>query len=82
MNLTMMLLLHAYPDSVVHAAGPSSPRPEAPSPEGGEGERVGDDEEADPETLPEPVPRKPGIAPEPGAPDANPIDPRVFGSIH
>jgi len=40
MNLTIMLLLHDL-------AGPSSPRPADPSPEGGEGEPVGDDDDDD-----------------------------------
>ncbi len=62
------------------------PRPEEPSPEGPEGEPVGEDDEraeergdAADDDKPKPSPG-PGAAmfPEPGAPDANPIDPRVF----
>jgi len=50
MNLTIMLLLHDFsvsPDDV-HGdvgAGPSTPRPADPSPEGGESEPVGDDDD-------------------------------------
>ena len=76
------------------AGPPSSqPRPEDPGPEGPEGEPVGEDEaegegnddsDAVPtarETVEERKPL-PGagmpVVPEHGAPDANPIDPRVF----
>lgn len=96
MNMTMMLLLHAYPHDVARpaapltrtfggGAGPSAPRPQDPGPEGGEGESVGDAEgdEDDGASKPEregtggPKPEAP-----PATPDANPIDPRVIGSIH
>ena len=43
MNLSMMILLHDYFHGA--AAGPSAPRPADPSPEGGEGEPVGDDDD-------------------------------------
>ena len=52
MNLTIMLLLHEFSlpthdcDEEVDA-GPNSPRPADPSPEGGEGEPVGDDDDDD-----------------------------------
>ncbi len=84
MNLTMMLLLHAYPGSALDVSGPASPRPQAPTPDGNAGEGVGEDENEN-ETLPE---KSPPVAPDtgapdaPDAPDANPIDPRVFGSVH
>jgi len=75
------------------ASEPSStpqPRDENPSPEGPEGEPVGEEEDEDepktvgegddrtsPESRPAPGPGTP-VVPEHGAPDANPIDPRVF----
>ena len=43
MNLTMMFLLHDFGEG----GGPKAPRPADPSPEGGEGEPVGDDEDED-----------------------------------
>jgi hypothetical protein len=63
-------------------APPNTPQPrrgEDPSPEGPEGEPVGDDDDEEGDVTSKPVPG-PGIpmVPEPGAPDANPIDPRVF----
>lgn len=52
-----------------------------PSPEGPEGEPVGEDEGGEKDPGPQPAPA-PGagvpVAPEPATPDANPIDPRVF----
>ncbi|MBX3211859.1 MAG: hypothetical protein KF850_07490 [Labilithrix sp.] len=65
------------------APPPSQPRTEDPGPEGPEGEPVGEDDEApgdernDVERKPSPGPGMP-MVPEHGAPDANPIDPRVF----
>ena len=84
MNLTMMLLLHDYPTSLASfgASGPDSPRPQDPGPEGGEGESVGDVDD-EPETQPEKG--ESAGANEvraPATPDANPIDPRVFGELH
>ncbi len=51
MNLTMMLFLPSY-SPASHpledaGAGPSTPRPVDPSPDGGAGEPVGDDDEDD-----------------------------------
>jgi hypothetical protein len=49
MNLTMMLFLHdfALPLDGIDAIddSPATPRPADPSPEGGEGEPVGDDDD-------------------------------------
>ena len=49
MNLTMMLFLHDFAlplDGIDEIdPGPSTPRPADPSPEGGEGEPVGDDDD-------------------------------------
>ena len=76
------------------ATSTSQPRGEDPGPEGPEGEPVGEEEDEDevdekvtsqregadePTTERKPVPG-PGmpVVPEHGAPDANPIDPRVF----
>jgi hypothetical protein len=64
---------------------PSLPN-EDPSPEGPPGESVGEDEETesdeDDDTEEKSVKPSPGpgmpMVPEHGAPDANPIDPRVF----
>jgi hypothetical protein len=46
MNLTMMLFLHdfALPFHGIEA-GPATPRPADPSPEGGEAEPVGDEDD-------------------------------------
>jgi hypothetical protein len=52
-------------------------RGEDPGPSGPEGEPVGDDEEQLASSEPVPGPGAP-MVPEHGAPDANPIDPRVF----
>jgi hypothetical protein len=61
---------------------PQPLRPEDPSPEGPEGEPVGEEDEdggneRNVESKPSPGPGVP-IVPEHGSPDANPIDPRVF----
>jgi hypothetical protein len=67
-DISTMLFLHTYAGDDEHGA----PKPEAPSPVGGEGERAGDDGEPPPTEKDLPAPA------EPATPDANPIDPRVF----
>lgn len=75
MDVSYLLFLQSDAPS-----GPSL-EPEDPGPEGGEGERVGDDgENADPKPAPgaDPNPSPNPMKPQPATPDANPIDPRVF----
>lgn len=54
---------------------PGPPPPADPGPEGGEGERVGEDDD---EAVTVPNPNVPDVPKRPATPDANPIDPRVL----
>ncbi|MBX3188648.1 MAG: hypothetical protein KF819_16645 [Labilithrix sp.] len=54
MDLTYLILLNRYPQDDGDPQEGPRPRPEDPGPGGPESERVGDDDEEEPETLRDP----------------------------